>query len=109
MKQLLAYIDVGKTDVISNPIPDSAISGDASKIPATFLTNAIAILIYAIGIAAVGAIVYGGILYVTSGGDPDKAARGRRSLTYGIIAVVLTMGVYLLYKAITGSVQTGNL
>jgi hypothetical protein len=41
------------------------------------------------GIFAVIMIIIGGFTYVTSGGNPEKAAHGRRQVLYAVIAVVV--------------------
>lgn len=41
------------------------------------------------GIVAVIMIILGGFTYVTSGGNAEKAAHGRRQILYAVIAVVV--------------------
>lgn len=99
MKRFVSYIDVrDATDTLGNPLEQE--SDNISALPFTYISNAIQIIIFLVGFAALGAIIYGGILYITSGGDTDKTARGRRSLTYGIIAIVLAMVSYLIYSTV---------
>lgn len=40
---------------------------------------------------AVGFIIYGGIMYMTSQGEPDKAANAQKTLTNAIIGLVITV------------------
>lgn len=41
------------------------------------------------GIFAVGAIIYSGIMYITSGGDSAQAENAKKNLTWAIIGTVL--------------------
>lgn len=68
-------------------------STDASDVLNSGLNLAFAV----VGTIATGFIVYGGLTYVTSTGDPGKAKRGRQILIYAIIGVIVT----LLAAAIT--------
>lgn len=47
------------------------------------------ILAYLIGILAFVGIVYGGILYITAGGDDAKAEKGKKTLIYSIFGIIL--------------------
>ena len=40
---------------------------------------------------AVGFIVYGGFLYITSQGDPGKALKGKKTLTSAVIGTMIAM------------------
>lgn len=41
--------------------------------------------------AAIGFVIYGGILYMTSQGEPDKAANAQKTLINAIIGLVITL------------------
>jgi hypothetical protein len=53
------------------------------------LVDIINFLLAGIGASAVIAIIYSGIMIITAGGDPEKAAKGRRNLTWAIIGVII--------------------
>lgn len=63
----------------------------------TVLTNILNTAYALAGIVAVGFIIYGGILYATSAGDPEKAKKATRALLYSIVGLI----VVLLAAAIT--------
>ena len=42
-------------------------------------------------IVAVGFIIYGGILYMTSQGEPDKAAGAQKTLINAVVGLVITL------------------
>ena len=48
----------------------------------------------AVGIVVIIAIIYGGIQYTTSEGDPQKAAKARLHITNAIIALIAFMFLY---------------
>jgi type IV secretion system pilin len=57
------------------------------------------ILLYFAGIVAVIFAIYGGYVYMTSGGNEETATKGRRIITDAIIGLVI---VILAYAIITG-------
>lgn len=58
------------------------------------------------GIVAVGAIVYGGVVYVSSAGDPAKAKRGRDVLLYSVVGLVVAGLAYAIVNFVLKSVFT---
>jgi hypothetical protein len=38
---------------------------------------------------AVGFVIYSGVLYITSAGDPEKTAKAKKSLMWSIVGVIL--------------------
>lgn len=53
--------------------------------------NIVEILIFTGGVAAVFFLIYGGIQYVTSQGQPDKLSFARRTLIYSIVGLVVVI------------------
>lgn len=48
-----------------------------------------------------GAVIYGGLLMITSGGDPKKFENGYKTILYGIVGfviVLLAKGVSMIIK-----------
>ncbi len=56
-----------------------------------------------VGVLAVGIIIYGGVLYMTSAGDLGKVQRGKHTLIYGVAGML----VCLLAAAIVNFVIFG--
>ena len=84
-------------------------AADGGGVPQTFINNFIGnILVPFFGIAAVLVIIYGGILYVTAGGDPEKAERGKRAIMYAVIGIVVASASYLIYLFVIKGVETGQ-
>ena len=68
--------------------------------------------VYSIFLAIFGSvatlvIIYGGILYITSGGDSQKTERAKKVITYALIGIVIvtaTYGLISLSASLIGSV-----
>lgn len=61
------------------------------KEPAVLITNIVRWIMGIIGALAVAFIVYGGFIYITSGGDEKKVAQAKNILLYAIIGFVITV------------------
>jgi len=80
-----------------------------STIPgANDITDLITILIeYAldiVGVIAVAMIIYGGFLYVTSGGDENKAKQGSQIITYAAIGIIVVLAAVVIVRTVRTSV-----
>lgn len=83
--------------------PTTGFSGGIENFIAAIITWMLNI----IGVFAVFALIYSGILYVTSAGDPTKTETAKKNLTWAIIgiAVVLLCRVilYSIVKILEGN------
>ena len=57
----------------------------------TIVMNIIEIILVALGYVATAFILYGGFLFLTSNGKPDKAALARRTILDAVIGLVIAM------------------
>lgn len=57
--------------------------------PNTMVTNAIQWVIGIVGIVAAVFVVYGGISYTTSAGDPGKLQKAKQTILYAIIGLII--------------------
>ncbi len=62
----------------------------------TYLNPAIRFIAAFFGVAVVIAIIYGGIQYGSSGGDPQKVASGKKWIINAIVALVAFFFLYAL-------------
>ncbi|GEM_PF-544639 len=60
------------------------------------VSQVISTIIYIIGIVAVIMIILGGIHYATSQGDPAKVKKGKDTILYGIIGLVIAILAYAI-------------
>ncbi len=63
-------------------------------------TRIINIALASVGVAAVGAGVYGGYLYMISQGDQKNAARGKTILLYAAVGVAVVLGAAALVNIV---------
>ena len=56
-----------------------------------------------IGVIAVVMIVLGGISYATSQGDPSKVKKGKDTILYGIIGLVISLLAFASVNFVLGS------
>jgi len=73
----------------------------------TVVGNIVGVLLWIIGILAVLYLVYGGVLYITAGGEAEKATKGRTAITNAIIGIIIIVLALLIYNYVLGSVNTG--
>lgn len=81
---------------------DTATSGDCNKdngcdIIGKYVNPLIKLLSIVVGLAVTVGIVWGGIEYASSGGDPQKSARGKGHIVKSLVGLV---GFFFLFAAI---------
>ena len=79
--------------------PESCNGNDLNEI-IQMIVNAI---IFVIGIVAVVMIIIGGINYATSQGDPSKVKKGKDTILYGIIGLVVALLAYAIVNFVLGA------
>jgi len=65
------------------------------------------VLIVAAAIA-VFYLIYGGLTYITAGGDAEKATKGRTVLVNAIIGIVIIALAYLIVVWVNSIIKSGN-
>jgi len=53
-----------------------------------------------LGLAAVLAIIYGGIIYVTAGGEDDKVTKGKKSVMYSVMGLLIVMSSWAIVNTV---------
>lgn len=66
------------------------------KDPDSIVSDAIKFALAISGIAIVSMLIYGGIVVMTSAGDPQKLEKGIKTLTYAGVGFVIIMMVMLI-------------
>lgn len=75
--------------------PKSAGSNPSSCLYAKYINPVVNLLSAAVGVVVVAAIIMGAIQFSTSGGDPQKAANGKKHIQnalLGLVAYILLFG-----------------
>lgn len=65
------------------------------------------VVIGVIGFVAVAFIIFGGVQYTTSAGDPGKVKKAKDTILYGIIGLVVAMLAYAIVNFVLSSVFKG--
>ncbi len=58
-----------------------------------------------IGVVAVVMIILGGVTYATSQGDPNKVKKGKDTILYGIIGLVVALLAFAIVNFVLGALQ----
>ena len=93
------------------PDPDFRNSRDDLKnYIVTIVKNVGQIILQIGGYIAVVIVMYGGFLYITSSGDPGKAASGKKTITNGLIGFVIMRSADLIIDTVGGVAEifSGN-
>jgi len=64
------------------------------------------IVLSAMGIIAVGVMVYGGFVYLTSQGDPSRAKRGRDVILYGLVGLAVALLAFAIVAFVTANLPS---
>ena len=83
--------------------PNGANSPELTTVIQTIL-NAV---YFIIGIVAVVMIILGGISYATSQGDPTKVKKGKDTVLYGVIGLVIALLAYAIVNFVLNALNNG--
>ena len=94
--------------------PENGTNISVQKVPivkdnlGSILGNIINIILIIVGILAVLYLIYGGIMYISAGGDAEKASKGRVAITNAIIGIVIIMLALAIYNFVIVGVRSGS-
>jgi hypothetical protein len=93
------FTKVGEICKPNNPFGESGIAGtsDVQKLG----TSVINILLYVSGGLAVLFIILGGYQYITSGAAPENAKKGKKTLVYAVIGLILVVLSFTIVQVVT--------
>lgn len=66
-----------------------------STIP-ELIGNMIDFILPVIAAVAVLMVIYGGVLYITSGGDPEKTGKAKKTLLWAVLGVMVVVLAYAI-------------
>ena len=75
-------------------------SADVTKVQ-TFIHSIIQILVTLAGLVATGFLIWGGIGYITSSGNPESLDRSKKTILYSVIGLVIVLAAFVLSNIIT--------
>jgi hypothetical protein len=65
------------------------------------------LFLWVVGLLAVIYLIYGGVLYITAGGDAEKANKGRTAITNAVIGIVIVVLALVIFNFAV-SIPTGE-
>ncbi len=83
-------------------VPDPTGDGDLISRITTILNVVIGLL----GIICVIVIILGGITYMTSSGESTKVQKGRNTILYGIIGLVICILAFAIVNFVIANIQS---
>jgi hypothetical protein len=92
------------TGTIAKPTGASNINSTTSLV-----TSILNLLLYMIGILAFVSLIIGGIQYLTASGDQAKSEKGKKTLIYSVIGIILTTLALTLTHLTICALSTGQL
>ncbi|MDH4358352.1 MAG: hypothetical protein OEV37_00165 [Candidatus Berkelbacteria bacterium] len=75
--------------------------------PSDFYYRLVLSFLYVLGSITVIVLIYGGILYLSSGGDVEKAERGKKTIIGAIIGLIVIAAAYAGYNFMIGALTGG--
>lgn len=101
----MSFLTIFTTLIAQQQLSESCpVDSDACAVPLSQLDKVFGNIVYVItGLAAVVLfimLIVGGFNYITSGGDPQKNAAARHTLTYAIAGMVLVASALLIIRII---------
>lgn len=91
---------------LNNPLPNQ---GNVDPGLGIVISNIITTLSLIGGILLVIYLVYGGVMYVTSGGDKDRVSNAQRIMTNAIIGLIIVAIAAALAQVIGKALGFGNI
>lgn len=97
-----ATVTLGAGKVMASTVREGAEAARADDMPENLfgidgtLTRITNIALYAVGIISVIMLIYGGIRYITSGGDSKKVTDAKNTVLYAIIGLVIAILAYAI-------------
>lgn len=90
------------------PFNQGGITSNVVTSPEVLYPKIITSLLYIVGMVAVLALLYGGFLYITAGGEAEKAEKGKKVIIGSVIGLALIASAFVIYNTIIQGLQTGR-
>ena len=94
MKKLIVLQSIFLTSlVVANPV--FAQSAEVGQIQ-SFIQEVIQIMVTLSGFIAAGFIVWGGVGYITSSGNPEALEKSKKTILYSAVGLTLVLGAFVI-------------
>ncbi|MBU1018899.1 MAG: pilin [Patescibacteria group bacterium] len=94
-------------DASDNPENISAATGGEGSFR-TLARVIINFFLYFLGFIATAMIIYGGVLYVTSGGQDEQTGKAKKILIYAIVGIVIILLSFAIVNTVILGAGTGD-
>ncbi|MBI2638033.1 PKD domain-containing protein [Candidatus Peregrinibacteria bacterium] len=71
-----------------------------SKTLREFIVNTVNFALMFLGVIAMAIVVYGGFLYVTAAGNEEQSGKGKKTITYAVIGILIIIGSFALVNTL---------
>ena len=97
---------IGKAQAVTRfPTLEPISAGARFETIALYVANWI---IFLAGAIAVIYLVYGGILYITAGGDAEKATKGRTAVINAVIGIIIILLALIVIQWVRRFLESGT-
>ncbi len=76
--------------------------------PRLLIARLISGVLSVIGSIALLMFIYGGLLWMTSGGKPEQVKKGKDILIWAVLGIVLIVSAYVVVNALMNAMLSGN-
>ena len=76
-----------------------SVSSKSPDLP-TLVTNIVNIMLFVAGALSIIYLIYSGILYITSAGNPDSAKKGQQGVLNAVIGLVIIVLAFFIARAV---------
>lgn len=99
MKKLIVLQSIFLTSlVVANPV--FAQSAEVGQIQ-SFIQEVIQIMVTLSGFIAAGFIVWGGVGYITSSGNPEALEKSKKTILYSAVGLTLVLGAFVISNMVS--------
>ena len=91
---------------ITDPLLQEAAGCNTTKKADEVVNAVLTVVLSFVGVIAVGVIIYGGAMYMTSNGDSGKIQRAKNIIMYGIIGMVVALLAYTIVHFVSQGVDS---
>jgi len=99
---------IGRAQAIDFPNFEDLMFTSGALTLSDVISNIATWIIFLAGTIAVIYLVYGGILYITAGGDAEKATKGRTAIINAVIGIVIILIALLITLWVKGILEAGS-
>lgn len=75
--------------------------------PSAVINQIVTAFLWVMGLVAIIYLIWGGMMYITAGGDAEKAGKGRVAITNAIVGIIIVALALVIYRAVVGGLLGG--